>query len=150
MNSTTQYTMPYSDDFLVSRLLSNLEESGMMSTKKLVFTKPVITRKNKKTFIENFGAICNSLHRDSEAVRDYFEKSLALSGGDITLSATNVLTITGSHTDNNLLKHLSDYTMIYVICSEKGCGSGNTELLRENRILWLLCKRCNCKKAIQK
>lgn len=138
--------MEYTDDFLISRLLGKLEGTN---AKKLTVATPVITRKNRKTFIENFGAICKSINRDPETVRDYFEKSLVLNPGDITLSLTHILTITGSHTSSNLKKHLQDYIMTFVICTEQKCGSGNTELIKENRILWLLCKKCNCKKAIK-
>ena len=119
-------------------------------TKKFAIVKPVITRKDKKTLITNFGAVCSSLHRDIEILRDYFEKSLALPAGDVTVNASSVLIITGSHSDVNLVKHLQDYVMTYVICTEKGCGSGDTELVKENRILWMLCKKCNCQKAVVK
>lgn len=138
--------MSYTDEFLINRLLNKLEGT---KTKKLSVVNPVITKKNRKTFIENFGAICKSINRDAEVVREYFEKNLALGSGDVTLSATNTLTISGSHVNTNLTKHLEDYIMTYVICTEKKCGSGNTELIKENRILWLVCKKCNCKKAIR-
>lgn len=144
-NSNNLFNTSYSDDFLIDRLFSKLEG---LNTKKLTIPNPVITKKNKKTFIENFGLICKSINRDVESVREYFEKNLAMGSGDITLSAGHVLTITGSHLEINLIKHLQDYVMTYVICTEKKCGSGNTELVKENRILWLVCKNCNCKKAI--
>lgn len=137
--------MIYSDDFLINRLFEKLEG---VSTKRLTIKKPLITKKNKKTFIENFDAICKSINRDTETVREYFEKNLDLTSGDITLSATKVLTITGNHNEENLMKHLKDYVTTYVICTEQKCGSGNTELIKENRILWLVCKNCNCRKAI--
>ncbi len=145
MSNTETYHMPYSDEFLVNRALGNLE-----GTKKTNFVKPKISRMNKKTFIDNFEDVCKSLNRDPEILREYYEKSLALAAGDVTLSATNVLTITGSHADPNLMKHLTDYTTAYVICTEKGCGSSNTELIKENRILWMSCKKCFCKKAVSK
>ena len=147
-NQPCKYVMPYTNDFLIERLLENLD-NDILNTKKASFAKLTISRKNRKTLIENFGNVCKSLGREIEEIREYFEKSLALGSADITVSAAGVLIITGSHTDINLKKHYKDYIINYVMCSEKGCGSSSTKLTKENRILWITCKKCNHKKAVQ-
>lgn len=143
---STPYIFPYSTDFMLKKLLGNFDTG----TKKFKLVKPIFLRQNKKTIIVNFSSVCKSINREIESVRYFFEKELAMTSDDVTVSAIGELILTGSHADTNLIKHLEDYLLTYVMCSEKGCGSGNTELSKENRILWLLCKKCNCKKAIQK
>lgn len=138
--------MTYTDEFLINRLFDGIQDT---SSKKLTIPVPIIIKKNRKTFIENFNLICNSINRDVEIVRDYYEKNMGLSPGDVTLSANNVLTITGPHDSLNIIKHLENYIMTFVICKEKKCGSSNTTLIKENRIQWIICKKCNCKSAIR-
>lgn len=137
----------YSDQFLVDRLFENLSIRINNGTKTTI-TKPNITRLNKKTYITNFQTVCESMNRNMEIVRNYFEKSLALNIDDVTINSMGELIITGSHTDNNLMSHLTKYINTYVICSQKGCKSKDTELIKENRMLWFVCKKCNSKKTI--
>lgn len=135
----------YNDDFLIKRLFDKLENSVI---KKLIITKPILERKNRKTFVTNFGEVCKSLGRDEEVLREFIEKKLGKLSGDVTISAGSVLIITGSYQSTDIEKYLADYTRTFVLCAEPKCGSGVTELLKENRILYMHCKKCNSKRAI--
>ena len=55
----------YSDEFMINRLLDTIEGN---KTEKMVIDEPVISRKNKRTIIENFGAICFKVNRDIDIV----------------------------------------------------------------------------------
>lgn len=143
--------MEYSDDYLIGRLLSKVEEdseSKSIVSKKAVFVKAIITRKYGKTYIENFESVCKSMKKDPEHVREYLEKKLKKNVGEITISAKMVLIITGSHTSPEIEGHIKNYVRTYVICSEPKCGSDETELIKSNRILYLACKKCNSRKAV--
>jgi len=134
----------YSDEFMINRLCDTIEGN---KSEKMVIDEPVISRKNKRTIIENFGTICFKINRDIDIVKDYIQNKLAKKQEDITLSSAQALIITGSYNNIDLKRHIENYIVTYVICSE--CRGGDTVLEKENRLLWLKCNKCNCKKAIQ-
>ena len=138
--------MLYSDDFLIDRIFDKLEGKFQ---KKFTMAKPKVERKNRKTFISNFGDLCITMNRDEKMVRDFFEKQLEKSQSDITISTGSLLSITGSYSQIDIEKVFKDFTKKYVICMESKCNSGITELIKENKITYILCKTCNCKMAIK-
>ena len=132
---------PYNTKFLVDRLYIELGKfSG--PNKKLVLEKPEISSANKKTFIGNFKAICTKLNRKSEDVREYFEKELCTT---VNLNSEGALVITGIYKQVGVMKVLQEYIKKYVTCKE--CSSCDTEIIKENRIVFLKCSKCLSKKA---
>lgn len=136
----------YDDDFLIQRALDKLEGK---QAKKFTIKPPQVKTQNKKTFVANFKEICQAMNRDEEMLRNFFEKQLNKGTGDVTLSATSVLTIAKSYSQKDVETVLRDFAKKYVICKEQKCGSGTTELVKENRITYLVCVSCNCKVAIK-
>lgn len=138
--------MLYEDNFLIERIFDKLEGKA---PKKFKLSKPEVERKNRKTFMANFGMICTELNRDQEMIREYFEKELGKKQEDVTVSASQVLTITGSYNEIDMANVIRNFANKYVLCMEPKCKSGNTELIKENRITYMQCHTCNCKTALK-
>ena len=137
--------MLYEDEYLLERIFDKLDGN---TTKKFVITTPIVERKDRHTFVSNFGQVCASLGKEEEIIRQFIEKELGKSSSEVTVTAGSVLVITKSYQQSAIEKILGDYAKVFVICAQPKCGSGNTELIKENRILYLVCKKCNCKSAI--
>jgi len=132
---------PYNTKFLIDRLYIELGKYSAPN-KKLVLEKPEISSANKKTFIANFKVICAKLNRKSEDVREYFEKELCTT---VTTNQDGALVITGVYKQQGVMKILGEYIKKYVTCKE--CSSCDTEIIKENRIVFLKCGKCLSKKA---
>lgn len=132
----------YSDEFLLDRLYKKIEGK---TSQKYIVTKPISEKKNRKTFIINFGAVCTSLRRELNALKTYIETELQI---DTSIMENNVLVINKIYQQSDIEKVISRFIKTYVLCSEPKCGSGNTEIIKENRISYLVCKVCCSKKAI--
>lgn len=50
--------------------------------------------------------------------------------------------------ENEIKKHYIAYIKEFVMCKEGTCGSGSTEIVKDNRVIYLVCKSCNSKRAI--
>lgn len=137
--------MLYEDNFLIQRIFDKLD--GRIQ-KKFTMSKPKIEKKNKKTFLLNFAELCTAMNRDEEMLREFFEKQLGKNQGDVSISTGSILVITGTYNQIDVEKILRDFTKKFVLCAETKCNSGVTELVKENRITYILCKTCNCKTAI--
>ena len=96
-----------------------------------------------KTIIANFGQICATLRRDPEHVTKYLFKELATPGvieGDRLILNRKV----SSAAIND---KISAYTLEFVICPE--CKKPDTELKKENRLMFLHCLACGAKHSVR-
>lgn len=135
----------YDDEFLINRILEKLKD---LDVKKFKMSKPEIERKNRGTFVSNFGILCNDLNRDHEMIRYFFEKEFGKKQEDVTISDSMILYIRGSYTDLEIANVIRNFANKYVLCLESKCKSGNTELIKEDRIKYMKCKTCGCKIAL--
>ena len=132
----------YTDNFLLDKLYSELE-SLTTPNKKISIEKPEVSSANKRTFVANFRNICNKLNRKEEDVRTFFETELKTA---VTINQDGALVITGNYKQNGIMTILTNYMKEYVIC--KQCSSCDTELIKENKILFLTCNKCLSNHAI--
>jgi len=105
------------------------------------FEKPLVEVNfvSNKSIITNFKKIAEYLRRDEKHLSKYLMKNLAVSGfidkeGLVLNSRINASTIQ---------KKLDEYIRDYVIC--KVCGSADTRLIKEERIIYLKCDACGAK-----
>lgn len=131
----------YNNKFLVDRLYIELGKYTN-NTKKLTLEKPEISSANKKTFIANFKNICEKMNRKIDDVRAFFESELCTT---VTLNSDGALVIIGVYKQQGIMKVLDGYIKKYVTCKE--CSSCDTEIIKENRLVFLKCKKCLSKKA---
>lgn len=134
--------LDYKVEYLIDRIYNELEVH-LNSSKKISIEKPQVSIANKKTFIANFRNICTKLKRKEEDVRLFFEKELNTT---VTINQDGALIITGMYKQPGIINVMTNYIKEYVTCKE--CGSCDTELIKENRILFVKCNRCLSKKAL--
>lgn len=135
-------TPTYTDNFLLEKLYTELEQV-ITPSKKISIEKPEVSSANKRTFIANFRGICDKLNRKEEEVRIFFETELKTG---VTINQDGALVITGNYKQNGIMTILTNYMKEYVIC--KQCSSCDTVLIKENKILFLVCNKCLSKHAI--
>ena len=135
--------MNYTDEYLVDRIISKLETHN---TQRFSAIKPLIEKRNRKKFKNNFIKVCESLHRDSDVIKKFIETQLQIS---TSVSADGVLIIDKTYNAIDIQKVFASYIKSYVLCGESQCRSGCTQLLKDSGITYLICNTCNCKKSIK-
>ncbi len=85
------------------------------------------------------------MHRDKQSVKSFIEKDLKI---ETSLNEDNVLIFEKEYQSIPIENAITKYVKKYVICLEPKCGSGDTEIIKENRITYLACKTCCSKKSI--
>ena len=135
----------YDTFFLLDRVYEELSKNEKISNKsKMVLTRPVVSRANRKTFISNFREICSILKREEQEVQKFFDEELNKKS---SIDSNGVLVVQSSSFQQNGIQNvLKNYIKNYVVCKE--CFSNDTKLVKENRILFLDCATCKSKKAI--
>ena len=132
----------YTDNFLLDKLYTELE-TLLVPNKKISIEKPEVSSANKRTFIANFRTICSKLNRKEEELRIFFENELKTS---VSINQDGALVITGIYKQNGIMTILTSYMKEFIIC--KQCNSCDTNLIKENKILFLICSKCLSKHAI--
>ena len=132
----------YDDSFLLERIFSKLQEN---KSQKLIVEKPETTRQNRKTFFTNFTSFCDSVKRNHSAVEAFIKSELQV---ETSVMGNGILCINKIYQQQDIEKVCKNYIKSYVICSEQRCGSGNTEIIKEGRINFLVCNVCKSRKAV--
>lgn len=133
----------YKTDYLLERLYSELENK--IQKTKFTLKRPQVSILNRKTYVKNYEELCNCLKCDEEHLKLFLKKEL---NTELSINDSNMLmfnTIVGTTLIENAF---AKYAKNFVICLEQKCGSGDTEIIRENRVIYLYCKTCNSKKSI--
>lgn len=133
--------MTYTEEYLIERLYEKLNQRE--KTTRVSFLLPTIVRENGKTIFVNFEQFCNACRRSMNHLSDFIKKSMNV---ELSISGKNELIINGSYDIVHIKKHLENYGKTYVICSS--CKSGNTDIIKEDRLIYLICNNCMCKKPI--
>ena len=97
----------------------------------------------KKVAWANFVSNCRSISRKPEHVVEFVLTELGTTG---SLDGQNKFIIKGRFSSKQLESVLSKYIKEYVACST--CRFLNTELKRENRILFKVCKDCGASSSV--
>jgi len=134
----------YSDKFLLDRF-----DVIRSKKQKASFFLPNIipNRSIKKTYIQDFPKFCDSVKRDLHEIKLFIELETNYRS---SLSSNNdlIIDICNSHIDKQIKDILNKYIKTKVICQEPNCNSGNTELIKENRITFIYCNSCHSKKSL--
>ena len=139
----TQMTELYTLDFCLDRLYKKAE-NDRAKTKKFYPKKPIVIRQNRKTFINNFSEICTHFNRPENDVELFIHERLQTPSS----IKNNSLCIDNMFKEDQIFDVIMKYVDTYVRCPQELCGSGNTKLVREDRVLYLVCNICCSKKAV--
>ncbi len=102
-----------------------------------------IIKEGRFTILRNFREMVNAVRREDQHLSKYLLQQLGTAGqmdGDR-------LIFTGRVTENQIGSRLDDYVATYVRCSE--CGSPDTKLQRQDRVLMLQCEACGAHQPVK-
>lgn len=133
--------MLYSDDYLIERIVGKLSQGKT----KFVAKQPKSERKNRKTFFTNFVECCKNVNRDIEFVKTFYENNLGVS---MSITGDGSLMINKMYNEKEISEVYVRFLKEYVICPQ--CGSGNTEMIRDDRLAFLMCNSCKSKQSKSK
>lgn len=138
----------YTLEYCLDRLYKKAEQD-MSNKKKFRLKKLEIIRKDKKTTVVNFAELCIQLNRDKNSVKTFIEKHLEMKSSICGVDG-NMLLIEKMVDDRTIYGIIEKYAKTFVVCSQQGCESGDTELVKvkEQRLLYLKCNTCNSQKSI--
>ena len=108
------------------------------------FEIPKVTSfiQGSKTIISNFAQICSILRRDQQKLLKYLQRELAtpavIEGPRLVLGR--------KLPDEEINKRIVNFCHDFVICKE--CGKPDTQLFKEDRILFMKCTACGAKQPI--
>lgn len=102
-----------------------------------------VIKEGRFTILRNFRELVNAVRREDQHLAKYLLQQLGTAGqmdGDR-------LIFTGRVSDNQIGSRLDDYVATYVRCSE--CGSPDTRLERQERVLMLQCEACGAHQPVK-
>ncbi|ATZ80859.1 eukaryotic translation initiation factor eIF-2 beta [Bodo saltans virus] len=135
---------PYTVDFLIDRIKK--EHDVKKNNKKFASEMPDVFSQNRKTIISNFNKLCKGFKRDPEHVKKFIEDELHTSSS--IFGEDMMLLINTIYTRQQILSIFENYIKKYVVCPQIKCGSGNTDIIKEDRISHIHCNSCGCRKTI--
>jgi translation initiation factor 2 subunit 2 len=97
----------------------------------------------KRTILTNFFNISSYLRRNPEHLQKFLLKELAVSGqieGDRLIINNNV-------PSSKINQKIEQYTKEFVLCRE--CQKPDTELIKEDKFLFLKCLACGAKHSVR-
>ena len=140
MSDDLLYNLPYSTEFLVKRAYESLSKR---EKKKNKFIEPQVIGKDRKTFITNFEAFCNSINREKSFVKIYLDKETLFPSsliGDLTQLKIDT-SLKAAHVKNIL----TIFIKMYVLCQD--CKSSDTHLVKKNRSTFISCSMCKSERV---
>ncbi|WP_290901190.1 translation initiation factor IF-2 subunit beta [Ferroglobus sp.] len=127
---------------LLERALKMLPEN-VVKRERFEIPKVSLQREGTKTIIKNFSSIAKALNRSEEHIFKYLVRSLGTAG----VIESGRLVLQGKFTEEEVQREVEDYVKTYVLCKE--CGAPDTELVREERILFVKCLACGAKHSVR-
>ena len=139
--------MSYSLEFLIDRLYTKFDEKMASVFNKITLPPFDVTFANHKTCITNVGAIAKVLNRNYIEIQQYFEDEMSLKGKISKSGDNDVMIIVRMVNKRQVEMCIDRFIRTYVQC--KSCKNVNTEIIKEDRITFILCKICNQKNPIK-
>jgi translation initiation factor 2 subunit 2 len=143
--------MNFTTEQLLDRAYDKLQKIQKEENKqKKSFIKPEIVNHNRKSYITNFTKFCASINRDLESVKKFINKDMnaevSLMGDNNMDDETSGLKFNMTYKSSQIMNCITNYMKTYVLCEL--CKSGNTEILKIDRINYISCNSCKSQKAI--
>ena len=96
-----------------------------------------------KTIVTNFSKICSALRRQPAHLLKFLQRELASPG----IIEGDSLILTRKVTSIKVNEKIAEYVKEFVICPE--CKKPDTELKKEDRLMFLHCLACGAKHAVR-
>ena len=134
----------YSTSFLIDKFYNEYAEK-IKDQKKTRVPRPDIVTKDRKTFINNFTEICESIDRKQTDIASYIAKELETI--ETSISGVGVLIIHGTYKRTYVEKLITKYITNYVQCPT--CKQWNSTITKIAKLNYIECKMCLAKTAIE-
>ena len=122
--------------------MKNIMKKQKIMKKKGVPT-PNIISKARKTFVQNFTKICESIEREQNDLSSYIAKELKI---ETSISGNGILIIHSTYKKNKIEELIKKYITNFVQCS--ACKHCDTSITKIAKINYIECKKCRAKTAI--
>jgi translation initiation factor 2 subunit 2 len=131
---------------LLQKLYDQINNKRKVSTIKILLPQTLIIG-TKKTVIENFKELCDSMKRTQEHVKTFIENELCVK---TSINQYKQLTIFGKFYQRNILSIMRKYINNYVKC--KSCLSLNTNFEKDktHQMMEMICSNCGASLYIEK
>ena len=96
-----------------------------------------------KTIVTNFKQICDHLRRDCQHVEKFLERGLATSGK----MQGERLILQRKLPSAKINDKIKEYVEEFIVCKE--CGKPDTELIKQDKFLFLHCLACGAKHSVR-
>lgn len=137
--------MDYTTEFMLDRAFVQLENNR---AQKFMALQPKIQSKDRKTVMLNFADFCKSINKttsqEMDHVKEFIKDGLRV---EMSIRPNGTLFFDKTCKNKDIEGVLVNYIKSYILCPER-CGSGNTKMLKENRITFLVCNVCKAKKSL--
>jgi translation initiation factor 2 subunit 2 len=110
---------------------------------KVVIRDIIFVSLNRKVYIQNFKDVCASINREPQDVSTYIQDSLH---AETSILKNGSLCIHKRYFKNDIENTIRKYVKESVQCPL--CNSQNTRVEKLDRIAYIICSKCNAKKAI--
>uniref|UniRef100_A0A6C0JUZ6 Translation initiation factor IF2/IF5 domain-containing protein n=1 Tax=viral metagenome TaxID=1070528 RepID=A0A6C0JUZ6_9ZZZZ len=135
-NSTTS---SYTYEFLLERVFEMVNLNKKVAEAKFRLKPPRVEKEGtKKTQWKNFTEMCVIMNRPKDHVQQYVLAELGCPG---SINGAGGLIIKGKFIEENICSVVKHYLEEYVFCHS--CKSGNTNLLKQERLFFLSCSSCS-------
>ncbi|HDM23551.1 translation initiation factor IF-2 subunit beta [archaeon] len=134
---------PYTYEEMLERAHKNLPPK-IIKRERFEVPGILVYHIGKRTFIKNFQEICEKLNRDPRIVLRYVLKEIA-SAGSIERGQAVIQGIINPRAIASALKRFIDE---YVICHE--CKRPDTRLVKEKRVLFVVCEACGARTPVRR
>ena len=134
----------YDLDYLLDKLYVDLANKSE-KTKKNILSKPNVLIVNKKTIITNMEKIAEELNRKYSDIELFMASDL---GMNISQTGEGHMLISGIVKQPSVEKQIKSYIIDCVQCNL--CKSIDTFISKEDRIVFLNCKKCKAIRSIKK
>lgn len=104
----------------------------------------VVREGSKKSMFVNILDICQRMHRPAEHLIQFLYAELATQGSQ---DEAGRLIIKGRFVQSQIETVLRKYIVEYAQCQT--CKSIDTQLVKENRLTFVACQKCNSRRTVQ-
>jgi translation initiation factor 2 subunit 2 len=136
----------YAIDFTLKRVYNKLE-NDKTNVKKFSCERPQVVLENRKTSIINFSKLCDIFKREKIEVKSFIDTELQVSSS-LRGENDSILMINGIYRQKDVERVINKYIEKYVVCPILKCGSGDTNIVKKNRLTFLKCNTCKAEKVI--
>lgn len=132
----------YSTEFLVDKFYNEHAEI-IKDSKRIRVPPPDILSKDRKTFVNNYVKLCESMNRKQSELSTYIAKELQI---ETSISGNGILIIHGTYKKHQIKNLIQKYVVNFVQCPI--CQECDTLITKVTKINYIDCNKCRAKTAI--